>query len=88
MQFYIKLQGVHQNSTHFVLCNFSAPITAWVKTKDNFEMPFKFSIGKCPKTLSELAIWPRYGQKCEDSLNIDLTFLNISKGWSLINEPK
>ena len=28
--------------------------------------------------LSELTIWQRYGQKCEDSLNLDLTFLDAA----------
>ena len=77
------IQGVHQNSIHFVFCNFSAPLTAWIKRKDNFEMPFKFSIGKCPKTLSELTIWPRYGQKCEDNLKLKSTFSRIFNKRSL-----
>ena len=63
-QINVKLQGVHQNSLHFVFYNFSAPLTAWIKRKDIFEMPFKFSVGKSQKTLSELTIWTRYYQKC------------------------
>ena len=43
-------------------------------------MPFKFNVGKCPKTLSELTIWTRYDTECEDNLNLKLTLImNISK---------
>ena len=40
-----------------IVCgDFYAPLTAWIKSNDIFEMPFKFSVGKCTKTLSEVTI--------------------------------
>ena len=42
-------------------------------------MPFKFSVGNCQKTLSEVTIWPRYDIKHEDNFKLKVTFLmNIS----------
>ena len=54
-----------------MFCNFSAPLADWI------QMHFKLSVGKCPKTLSDLIIWTRYDQKCEDRLKSISTFLTI-----------
>ena len=55
-----QIQDVQQNWSHFVICNFSSPLTAWIKSNDIFEMPFKFSVGKCPKNLWEVIIWSNF----------------------------
>ena len=53
---YSNVQGVQQNWSHFVICNFSSPLTAWIKSNDIFEMPFQFSFGKCPNMSRQLEI--------------------------------
>ena len=37
-------------------------------------MPFKFLVGKCQQTLSEMTIWPRYDQIYEDNCKLKSTF--------------
>ena len=62
---------------HFVLYNLSASLTDWRKNKDIFEMPSKFSVGQCQTTLSDVTIWPRYDQICEDNWKLKSTFLRL-----------
>ena len=54
----VNLHGVQQYFRHFVFFfNFSALLTDLIKSKDIFEMPFKFSVGKCQKNVSDLQLF-------------------------------
>ena len=59
--------------------NFSATLTDWIKSNEIFEMPFKFFVGKCKKTLTNKVdnfskIWTNMWKQLEIKIKI---FKNI-----------
>ena len=66
MFFGLRVQGVPQNTHHFVLSNFSASSVATIKSQDIFDMFSSCSLQKCPLLKSYVLFCQRY---CKMSYN-------------------